>query len=100
MALVQGLEPRTAESESDVLPLHHTSLYGINFHLFHLIMSQLIRLGHIVFILFRQRYLLKRVAFVPTYWRRAQDSNLQVVSDQMPSKHLPHRPDTRHMWSF
>ena len=28
MALVQGLEPRTPESESDVLPLHYTSICG------------------------------------------------------------------------
>ena len=28
MALVQGLEPRTPESESDVLPLHYTSMCG------------------------------------------------------------------------
>ena len=25
---MQGFEPRTSESESDVLPLHHTSIFG------------------------------------------------------------------------
>ena len=33
-------------------------------------------------------------------WRRAQDSNPQVLSDQLISSQLPHRPDTLHISLF
>lgn len=44
----------------------------------------------------RMRYRFTKAQF----WRRAQDSNLQTVSGQMLSRHLPHLPDTRRIWSL
>lgn len=38
-----------------------------------------------------------RYHYSTSAWRRTQDSNPQVVSDQLFSRQLPHHPDIRHI---
>ena len=38
-----------------------------------------------------------RYHYSTSAWRRTQDSNLQVVSDQLFSRQFPHHPDIRHI---